>query len=150
MAPDSTNNSYYLEIDDTTCGVVVGDSTSIPANTWTWVDYQQGITTNKINATLTAGNHTIRMVGREPGVKLDRVIVVANPDCVPVNLGENCTTTPSPVRPVGDLDGDGHVTGHDLSLLLLNMNTTNPTYDLDGTDPITGHDLSLLLANYGK
>lgn len=49
----------------------------------------------------------------------------------------------------GDLDGDGHVTGHDLSMLLSKYNTTYPAYDLDGTAPITGHDLSMLLAKFG-
>ena len=73
MAPDTTNNSYYLEIDDTTCGVNVGDN-AFAANSWTWVDHQNGNTSSKVNVTLTAGNHTLRFVGKEAGVKLVEIL----------------------------------------------------------------------------
>ena len=72
MAPNSSNNSYLLEIDGNTC-YTVGDS-AITANTWTWVDYRDGNSSSKINVALTADNHTIKMIGREADVKLDRVI----------------------------------------------------------------------------
>jgi hypothetical protein len=99
MAPNTTNNSYYLEADGTTCGVVVGDS-AITANTWTWVDYQGGTSTNKINLTLTAGTHSIRMLGKEQDVELDRVILTTDTTCVPTGTGDNCggivdTTAPT-------------------------------------------------------
>jgi hypothetical protein len=51
---------------------------------------------------------------------------------------------------VGDLDGDGHVTGHDLSVLLAHYNTAYPQGEFDGFSLVEGHDLSLLLTNYGK
>ena len=38
MAPDTTKNSYVLQIDGD-CGTIVGDS-AIAANSWTWVDYK--------------------------------------------------------------------------------------------------------------
>lgn len=100
-APDSTNNSYYLEIDDAIiCGTNVGDSASIPANTWTWVDYKDGTSSSKITANLSLGSHTVRMVGREPGVQLDRVLFLLNP-CTPTGTGDNCAvagdTTPPTV-----------------------------------------------------
>lgn len=92
MAPDNTNNSYYLEIDDAICGINVGDSASIPASTWTWLDYKDGATTSKINLTLTAGNHTFKMIGKEDGVKLDRIILLnATDSCAPPTAtGDNC------------------------------------------------------------
>src|SRR4030095_4655151 len=40
MAPDTSNNSFSLKIDGG-AALNVGDS-AIPANTWTWVDYQNG------------------------------------------------------------------------------------------------------------
>jgi len=92
VAPDTTNNSYYLEIDGTTCGVIVGDS-AITANTWTWVDYQGGTTTNKINVALTAGTHSVRLLGREPDVELDRVILTTDTTCTPTGTGDNCGGT---------------------------------------------------------
>jgi len=99
MNPDTTNNTYLLEIDGSTC-YTVGGSSSVPANTWTWVDYQGGSTSSKINATLSAGNHTFKMIGNAPDVKLDRIITTTDTSCVPTGTGDNCanpvdTTSPT-------------------------------------------------------
>ncbi len=94
MAPDTTNNSYYLQIDGG-CPILVGDSTSIPANAWTWLDYQGGSTTTHTSATLTAGNHTLTMIGHEAGVKLDRVLLLSD-TCVPSGNGQNCSDSTPP------------------------------------------------------
>jgi hypothetical protein len=95
MAPDTTNNSYYLQIDGG-CAFNVGDSSSIPANSWTWVNYQNGTTNSPITANLTAGNHQIVMTGREGGVGLDKVLFLTDSTCVPNDtkgIGVNCTPT---------------------------------------------------------
>lgn len=102
LAPDTTNNSYILEIDGSTCGVVVGDS-AIPANAWTWVDYQSGTSTNKINVTLTAGTHTITMIGREDNVQLDRVVLTTDTACVPTGTGDNCANPADTTPPTTSL-----------------------------------------------
>lgn len=82
--PSATNNSYLLEIDGGTCYTVGGNS-ALPLNTWVWVDYQSGNTTNKINtASLTAGNHTVKMIGNSDGVLLDRLIFTQD------TTGSNC------------------------------------------------------------
>lgn len=99
MAPNTTANSYTLEVDDTTCGVVVGDS-AITANTWTWVDYKSATASNKITLNLTAGQHTVTMIGREADVKLDRVVLTADTACVPTGTGENCANPPDTTPPV--------------------------------------------------
>ena len=98
MAPNTTANSYTLEVDDTTCGVRVGDS-AITANTWTWVDYKDAASATKINFTLTAGQHTVTMIGREADVKLDRIILTADTSCVPTGTGENCANPPDTTPP---------------------------------------------------
>ena len=51
---------------------------------------------------------------------------------------------------IGDIDGDGSITGHDLSILLTNYGKTYASAQFDGTSTVEGHDLSLLLTNYGK
>jgi hypothetical protein len=89
----STDNSYSLEIDGANC-YVVGDNTSMPASTWTWVDYQSGTTSSKIDVSLSAGNHTIKMIGIEDGVKVDRIIAAADTTCTPTGTGTNCDGTP--------------------------------------------------------
>ncbi len=112
-APDTTNNSYILEIDGAAlCGVVVGDNgTDIPANTWKWVDYQSATTTNKINVTLSAGPHTMVMIGREDNVEVDRVILTTDTTCVPQDLpagaptsfGDNCANPADTTNPTVSL-----------------------------------------------
>ncbi len=92
-APDAINNSYLLEVDGGSC-ITVGDS-AIAANTWTWVDYQSGSAT-KTNLTLSAGNHTFKMIGREPDVSLDLVILTAT-TCEPTDVGTNCSNRSHPL-----------------------------------------------------
>lgn len=104
MAPDTNNNSYYIKVDNG-CAYKVGD-VAIAANAWTWVDYKDGQTGSKVDIDLTAGNHTVQLMGVEPGVKVDRVIFSTNTSCTPTGTGDNCSnqapadTTP-PSVPTG-------------------------------------------------
>jgi hypothetical protein len=97
LAPDTTNNSLLLEIDGSSC-YVVGD-TAIPAQAWTWVNHQNGSTASTITATLSAGSHTIKVIGREPSVKVDRILAVSDQNCTPANLGENCMVNTDTTKP---------------------------------------------------
>ena len=98
MAPDATNNSYLLEVDGTSC-YVVGDS-PVPANVWTWVDYQNATTASKVDLNLTAGTHSVKMIGREANVKLDKVMFVSDLNCTPTGVGDNCASTADTVAPI--------------------------------------------------
>lgn len=97
---DATANSFLLEIDGNTC-MTIGDNAAISGSAWTWVDYKDGSTSSKALHTFTAGNHTVKMIGREPGVKLDRLIFTGDVNCVPSGTGDNCAnpadTTPPTV-----------------------------------------------------
>lgn len=97
MAPDATNNSYALEVDGGPC-FILGDA-PIAANNWAWVDYQNGTTSSKSDINLTAGSHTLKMIGREAGVKLDRVLLVSDLSCTPTGNGDNCATLSDTVAP---------------------------------------------------
>lgn len=101
LVSDTTNNSYLLEVDGNNC-FTVGDSGLTPGS-WTWVDYQKGNTGDKIFMNLTAGDHSIKMIGREGGVKLDRVLFVSDTDCTPTGNGSNCTVTGDTTPPAVDL-----------------------------------------------
>jgi chitodextrinase len=97
MAPDTTNNTYLLEVDGTQCFVVGGGLT---AGSWQWVAYQNGDASSTINVSLTQGSHALKLIGRQPGVKVDRVLLVSDTTCVPTGVGDNCnipddTTPPS-------------------------------------------------------
>src|SRR4030095_2895112 len=71
-APDSTNNSYTLQVNSGTAEVV-GD-VAIAANTGTWIDYRNGSSSNKFDVSLSAGNVTLTLGGREAGVQVDRIL----------------------------------------------------------------------------
>ena len=110
MAPDTNANSIFLEINDINCGFVVGDKAKtgtdngLAANQWGWVNYRNTTpsataTYANITVALGAGNHTIYAVGRESGVKVDRIILTQITSCVPDNIrdvatgrepGDNC------------------------------------------------------------
>lgn len=89
MAPDTSNNSINLQVDSSEC-YDVGGGGGITANTWTWVDYQAGSTSNKVSTNLTAGNHTLKYIGTKAGLSLDKVIVTSDTSCTPTDLGTNC------------------------------------------------------------
>lgn len=96
--PNTTANSYYFEVDDG-CAYNVGDASSIAANTWTWVNYQDGSTSTPIDVTLTAGSHKLTYTGKEADVQLDKVMLLTDKSCVPTGTGDNCavndTTSPT-------------------------------------------------------
>lgn len=91
-APDTTANSYYFEV-DSGCAYNVGNAATIPANTWTWVNYQDGATASVIDVTLTAGAHVLTYTGKEANVQLDKVMLLSDLTCVPTGLGDNCAVT---------------------------------------------------------
>lgn len=100
-APDSINNSYYLVV-DSQCPVNIGDK-AIASGAWTWVDSRDGQATT-VDLDLTAGNHTIKLIGREPNVDLDRVIFVADLNCVPNGFGDNCSSSTDTMAPMVTID----------------------------------------------
>jgi chitodextrinase len=106
MAPDTTNTTYLLEVDGTQCYVVGG---GLPANSWAWVAYQNGSAASTIDLALTKGTHTLRLIGRQPGVKVDRIIMVSDLTCVPTGMGDNCNvpddTTPPSVALTAPAEG---------------------------------------------
>jgi hypothetical protein len=100
MVPDTTSNSYTLNIDSTTCGVVIGDSSGITPNKWVWVDYSAANPSSKVQVNLTAGTHTATLIGREDSVKIDRVVFTGDLSCIPTGTGDNCASPAAPPTPV--------------------------------------------------
>lgn len=96
--PDTTNNTYLLEINGTTCATVGG--AGVAAGNWVWVSHQNGITSSKIDLALAGGGHNLRLIGNKPGVKIDRVVLTSDLACTPTGFGDNCnvpldTTAPT-------------------------------------------------------
>lgn len=94
MVPDGVSNTYLLEIDGATCYNVGGGN--ISPNTWVWVDYRDGIATSKAQQALSAGSHTVKFIGNQPNVKIDRLIAVTDLTCVPLGVGDNCNAPDPP------------------------------------------------------
>jgi fibronectin type 3 domain-containing protein len=90
QAPVITSNSMMVEVDGGTC-YNVGDSSSMPLNSWNWVDYQNGSSSQVMQATFAAGKHSLKLIGTTPGVSVDKVLLLADTTCVPTGLGTNCT-----------------------------------------------------------
>ncbi len=88
MQIPASNNSFFLKI-DTTCYKIIG--TSLPIGQWGWVNFENG--TTAIRQNLTAGNHTITIIGNETGVKVDRLILNTSQTCVPTDKGDNCSSS---------------------------------------------------------
>jgi hypothetical protein len=110
MAPDTTNNTFLMQVDQTYCNVAVGGGTAIPANTWTWVNYQNGSTASTIDVNLTSGNHTVTLAGSGAGVKVDRLIFSTDTSCVPNGTGDNCATNPATIT-LGGLTSGQTISG---------------------------------------
>ena len=88
MAPDSHNNSFYLQIDGK-CPFVVGDKV-IEKSSWKWINNKTNGKDGLIEFDLTQGKHKVRLVGREAGVKIDKILFVTDKKCTPILTGENC------------------------------------------------------------
>jgi hypothetical protein len=91
-AQSATNDSVILEVDSTTCNVIMGDI-SVPTTGWKWVNYRNASTTNTVSVSLSAGSHSLKLIGREDGVKVDRVLFVPqDANCVPqdADKGNSC------------------------------------------------------------
>jgi hypothetical protein len=102
--PSTAASTYQLEVDGNTCWQVGGNN--VPVNTWTWVDWYSGNSTQKVNYTFTTGNHTLKLIGSSVNVQVDKVILLGSGELcsdkgtVPTGDGTNCASAPA-VTPTG-------------------------------------------------
>lgn len=91
QATSNNNDSIYISIDNGDC-VTIGDA-DVPINAWKWVNYKDGQTSNvAAGVQLTAGVHSIKMIAREDGVKVDRIMLLTG--CTPAanGNGDDCVS----------------------------------------------------------
>jgi fibronectin type 3 domain-containing protein len=92
--PKSDYNTYFLEIDGKECFWVGGP---IAADQWTWIG-----TKDNSNAALTVslakGAHSLKLIGNDEGLMVDRVIFASDLNCIPTGNGSNCDN-PSDTAP---------------------------------------------------
>jgi hypothetical protein len=134
-SPSSGNNAIYLQVDQTYCQITVGNA-SIPAGQFTWVDYQNGTTTNKITMNLSSGSHSVILAGLDPGVGVDKVMFLADTSCTPTGDGNNCVaaSTPTPSPTPGPSQAPGPTPAPTVAVTPQPGNTPAPS----GGTPVTG------------
>gem|GEM_PF-1041205 len=98
-SPSTNNNGFYLQVDSAYCQITIGNSATIPTGQFTWLDYQNATPSNKVNLTLSAGSHTMIVAGLDPGVGIDKILLLSDQSCVPVGQGTNCGTAPTTIPP---------------------------------------------------
>lgn len=92
-APDTTHNSINLQVDTTDCFSVGGGSftaTAWNADSSNWIKYANGAPSTPVSMNLTAGAHTLKYIGTQAGVEVDRIIVSSDASCTPTGTGDNC------------------------------------------------------------
>jgi hypothetical protein len=99
FSPVSGSDAVYLQVDQSYCQVTVGNGNAV-ANQFTWVDYQGGTSSNKMNLSLSSGNHTFTLAGMESNVGVDKIILTADQACVPTGDGSNCTQATTTTGPI--------------------------------------------------
>lgn len=137
IAPTSANNSYLLEIDGNQCFTVGG--TNVPTS-WKWVDYAAANETNKINVSLASGTHSVKLIGNKPDVKLDRIVMLSDPNCVPTGTGDNCNTPSDTTAPAITLTAPA-----DGATVSGTVNTTATASDNVGVTKVEFYDNNALL-----
>lgn len=102
-AANTSDNTYLLEVDGSTCFTVggasvpvysSGSSTHFVNNTSNWINQTNSGST--VSMSLSTGAHTIKLIGNAPGVVVDRLIVTASTTCVPTGVGNNCADSTPP------------------------------------------------------
>ncbi|MEI9914276.1 MAG: Ig-like domain-containing protein [Candidatus Saccharibacteria bacterium] len=94
LVPTSTD-TVQASVDGGTC-YSIGGSSSVVANTWTWVNYANGQTGTPVQVSLTPGSHTLKYYGTAANTGIDKVLLLTSNNCgTPVGDGSNC----EPVAP---------------------------------------------------
>ena len=91
QVPDDQHNRYRLEVNGNTCFEVGGSS--VTPGEWEWVSFYGGNLSKTVRYDFdhTTENH-FRLIGIDPGVRIDRILLIKN-GCVPAGLGDNCQST---------------------------------------------------------
>jgi hypothetical protein len=92
-----TNDAVYMNVDGAHC-TLVGNG-KLPANQFTWVNYQDGNAASKISFTLDAGQHKFVVAGLDEGVAIDKVMLLSDTTCTPTGDGSNCTPSAQTTTP---------------------------------------------------
>ena len=116
--PSTSATGFYMQIDQTSCNVLVGHGTGYTANQFRWVDWTGGNQSTKFDVTLSSGTHTVIAAGLDAGLGLDLVLFASDKNCVPTGTSTSCaasngavaTPVPSPTATPLVIGGGGQTT----------------------------------------
>lgn len=155
-APNSSSNTYWLEIGGSECFEVGGSD--VPVYSGSSAPYFVSGTSNWISETasgdpvrlaLTAGNHQIKLIGAHADVVVDRLLLTQDAVCTPTGVGDNCATEYLMV----DINEDGEVDYLDLSSVSNSYEQTGSgagRNDINRDGIVNYIDLSLLGGHFGS
>ncbi len=155
-APNSSDNSYRLEVDGNTCFQVGGSGVPTYASGAT-TRFQSGTTNwrsttttgTQVSMSLASGAHTLKLIGISEGVVIDRVIITADADCVPTGTGDNCAS----IYISADINQDTNVNFLDFSLLSDKYTQSGAGIgrsDINSDGTVNFLDYSILASRYGQ
>ncbi len=116
-APDTSHNSINLQVDTSNCFAVGGGTftaTAWNADSSNWIKYSDGAPSSVVTLSLTAGAHTLKYIGTQAGVEVDRIIVSSDASCTPTGTGDNCQSgdsTPPTVALGAPTSGQATISG---------------------------------------
>ncbi|MEX0616986.1 MAG: Ig-like domain-containing protein [Candidatus Woykebacteria bacterium] len=84
LAANASSDSFWLRV-DTKPGIIVGNG-GVTFGSYQWVDHKDGNTSSKISLNLTEGTHTLNIIGREAGAKIDKVLVTNDTGFIPTGM----------------------------------------------------------------
>jgi hypothetical protein len=106
-AASSTTNTYMLEVDGSSCYNVGGTGVPVYASGATKhfaTDSSNWVAKTKagsfIDASLTSGSHSLKLIGNADGVVLDRLVLTGDTTCTPTGTGDNCANPADTTDPV--------------------------------------------------
>lgn len=98
VAPAADGDASHLLQVDHGCPIAVGGG-PVPPGAWTWIGHRDGDPAGAVTLPLTAGRHTLTLVGRGPDLAVARVLLTTDHGCEPVGDGAGCADGPTPAEP---------------------------------------------------
>ena len=98
LAPTSNDDSFFVSMD----GGAYKTWDTLSCKAWTWDLVSSRNEQDPLLFKLSAGSHTLKLLQREDGAKIDRILVTDDTAYVPQGLGEGQNQDPEPPSSGGD------------------------------------------------
>lgn len=109
-SPGGDKNSVSVQI-NSECPWVAGDKDT--AQEFGWLNYQAGDPAKPMSVSLGAGEHILKITGREIGAGIDKILLAKSGSCTPIGSGENCLVVVNAERATTQQQTAAPATGQD-------------------------------------